>query len=426
MSVERNLINKVISSKNLDVVIGRGIETQHFFNKKNQEVWDYVVGYNTKYGEPPPMEKVRAKYKDYEYGIVTEPLEAVMDDFVADYSRKLSSEFLRDMLHNFNSYDPTQLPSKFYDMAQTMEKAIPHPSVAKFSDMKDRIEEYKKEIKDGGIQGIKTGIPTIDELTTGFHPGDYITVSAFLGVGKSQYGMYLMFQAYLQDKKAMLITLEMSKKAVFRRFDAYLTNIKYHALKKLELGEGDLKKWEEIAAKAEEAKGKRDIIVIDDMYNATVDKVHAAIKRHNPDICCVDYVSLMSVPNTVDTSNSYRRVQVITQGLKQVARREHIPIIGIAQLNRDAGKGIVELTSMADSIAIAQDSDIVMALNQDEEMHKNKVMQVKLLKSRDSGRTDVHVDWDLENGVIKERSGKHYEAKNQLTDDPDNPFQIRD
>lgn len=420
-SYEKQLINKVVSSKSLDIAIARGITSDHFWNENNKEVWQYLSDYLIKYSDTPPLEKFRKKFPNYEYFIVSEPYEAVQDDFLQDYARKIATSVIRQAAEELkdNPESAMEMAAKFYDMAQVLSKSIPQEKVARLSDMDQRIAEYEHQKVNGTPYGIMTGFTTLDDITLGIQKGDYVTLSAFLGVGKSQMGMYLAYQAYLQDKVAMIITLEMTRKEVFRRLDAYKTSLRYKALKKLELGEGDLEHWRKIAEKTKNDIG--DIIVIDKQKNLTVDKVNAYIKQHKPDICIVDYVGLMSVPAAItQDANSYRRVQVITQGLKQVAINEETPIVGIAQLNRQAAKGDVEIEHMADSIAIAQDSDIVLALQQDDEMRKNKVMKVRLLKSRASERTDIFADWDLEKGIIKERSGRHKEAT--IHKDPENPF----
>ena len=85
----------------------------------------------------------------------------------------------------------------------------------------------------------------------------------------------------------------------------------------------------------------------------------------------------------------------LTQNLKQLSRSLKIPIIGVAQTNRESATGGAKLENIAWSVAIIQDSDIVLGLHQDQEMKDEKMMELRMLKNRDGQTLDVNLKWDM-------------------------------
>ena len=201
----------------------------------------------------------------------------------------------------------------------------------------------------------------------------------------------MMFNAYLQDNTPMMISGEMEADALFRKWDTMATNMSYSMLKAMELGEGDMRKWEQWGEKAASAKPERDIIVIDDISKLTVDKVYAESVRHAPDLVAVDYIGLMEAPKEYNIG--WAKIEYCTKALKQNARQLRIPHIVVAQTNRDDGGSGPALDKLAGSLSIGRDSDQVYGLYQDDIMRENEQMEVRLLKSRDSGQGDAMMKW---------------------------------
>jgi len=277
---------------------------------------------------------------------------------------------------------------------------VPSSQVAKLSDVQRRIEEYERRKAEGNMWGIKTGITTLDNLTMGLHPHELATIAGWMGLGKSTLAQVFLFNAYLQDKTPMMISGEMEAEALFRKWDTMATNIEYAALKAMDLGKTQMKKWEQWGEKAAAASADRDIIVIDDIGKLTVDKVFSETIRYSPDLVCVDYIGLMDAPSQY--GQGWEKITYCTKGLKQNARNLKIPHIVVAQTNRDDGGSGAELGKLAGSLSIGRDSDQVYGLYQSEEMVEDKRMEVRLLKSRDSGQGKALMKWKPETMEFRE------------------------
>jgi replicative DNA helicase len=70
-----------------------------------------------------------------------------------------------------------------------------------------------------------------------------------------------------------------------------------------------------------------------------------------------------------------------------------IPVIAAAQGNRASAREGVTLDTVANSIGIAQASDICIALHQDEDDYEAMRMQLGMIKNRDGKKPSVTMHW---------------------------------
>jgi len=284
-----------------------------------------------------------------------------------------------------------QIDELFLEQSRRLAQTFPSQKIARFSEINERIQEY--ELGGDTAKGIKMGIPAFDNITLGIQSHEYITISGWSGTGKSTLAQWALFNAYMQGETPMLISLEMESRNLFRKWDTMLTNFNYHNLKSNKLTDEELNKWKK---KAEDiSKKKNDIIVLDEVYQCTVDRVYAEMVRWKPSIVCIDYISLMDTQRASGNSN-WEKIMYLTQNLKQIARSLKVPIIGVAQTNRESATGGAKLENITWSVAIIQDSDIVIGLHSDEDMRKEKMMEIRMLKNRDGMTLDTNFMWDMD------------------------------
>jgi replicative DNA helicase len=195
----------------------------------------------------------------------------------------------------------------------------------------------------------------------------------------------------------MIFSLEMDSAAVMRKFDLMAINdglpehemVHSIQLKGLDLDEKEMKRWESVAAIADNAKNS--IAVIDEIGKPTVERVYAEAVRRKPDVVMIDYISLMETPRQTD--NMWADLTRLTRQLKLMARTLHIPVWGLAQTNIQGASEGAQLHNIAYSRSIGQDSDIVLGLFCNEEMMRNRQMQIRMLKNRDGRPTQQDMLW---------------------------------
>jgi len=106
---------------------------------------------------------------------------------------------------------------------------------------------------------------------------------------------------------------------------------------------------------------------IDDSADATVMELRAKARRlqrqHGTKLLIIDYLQLIRGVNRY--SNREAEVADISRGLKGLAKELKIPVLVLAQLNRDLEKErnrMPRLSDLRESGAVEQDADVVMML----------------------------------------------------------------
>jgi replicative DNA helicase len=353
-----------------------------------------------KFKGPPSLEVVRERFPNYNFELATDSVEYLKDRFLKKLKFRMGQQACFDLstILAQQGDELDDIDGLFLEQARRLAQILPTSSVARFSDMESRIEQY--ETGEDLDLGIRMGIPQFDALTQGIQPHEFVSIAGWQGTGKSTLCGWILFNAWLQDKTSLMISLEMESPALFRKWDTMLTNFEYRALKSRSLSAEQLERWRMKAKMVKERKS--DIIVKDDVRSCTPDYVYGQIIRYEPDIVAVDYISLMETARSQGGSQMWEKVTYLTQSLKQIARTTGTPIIGVAQTNINSADGGARLDNISYSRSIGQDSDIVLGLHQDEEMKENKQMTVRMLKNRDGATMDVDLFWNMDRMMFGE------------------------
>jgi replicative DNA helicase len=392
MDFERLLISKVAQTGRIQQLLTAGVRDDHFSEEENQEIFSFIAEHARRYKQAPSFQNVRDHFPDHNFEICDEAFDYLLDQFKIQVKRRHAINAVRDLADAIDQPEQVaNIDTLFLEKSRELASLVPSAKLHKFSNMEDRILEY--ETSDGDDKtGIDMGIPALDNITLGIQPHEYVTVMGWTGTGKSTLAQWMLFNAWAKGKTPMLISLEMDAKALFRKWDTMLMNFEYHNLKSHELRDDDIAKWKERAKSVKDHPN--DIIVMDDIREFTVDRAYAELIRWNPDILCIDYITLMSTSRSAG-KQTWEKIQYLTNNLKQIARTTGIPIIGIAQTNRLSADAGAELDNVAFGMSIIQDSDMVLGLYRNDEMRENKQMTVKLLKNRDGMTQNTDLYWDM-------------------------------
>jgi replicative DNA helicase len=384
MDFERKLINAVSQRSNVESLLLSGIREEHFADEENRDIFLYMTEHFRKYKTSPSLEVVKEAFPEHLFETEQDTLQYLKDEFLKVVKRRYAMIAVHELADAIDNKDLVgDIDSLFLEKSRELATIVPVQDLSKFSDMDKRILAY--ESGEDIVDGIFMGIPDFDFLTSGIQPHEYITISGFSGTGKSTLAQWMLFNAYMQGKTPMYISLEMEAKALLRKWDTMAMNFEYHRLKRQRLSDEDVVRWKETANRVRNADN--DIIILDDVSGCTVDRVYAELTRYQPDILCIDYITLMDTSRSAGGTQMWEKVVTLTRQLKQTSRTLGIPIIGVAQTNRSGYQTGAQLDNIAFSQSIVNDSDIILGLHADDEMKKNNRMTVRLLKNRD-GRTD--------------------------------------
>src|SRR5262245_7530638 len=228
----------------------------------------------------------------------------------------------------------------------------------------------------GRTQGIATGFFDLDRMTNGLNPGEMYVVAARPSMGKTAFVMniaeYVACSRVEREKweykgyPVAVFSLETSRHRLVRRMMCARARVDLQKLRDGQLSEDDFQNVFEAATKLVGAP-----IYIDQTPALRVFEFKArcryAVVSLGVKLIAIDYVQLMTSGGKAAENPYERSIELtrISQTIKEVARELNVPIIAIAQLNREAEKnqsGRPRMSNLRECGALEQDADHVWLL----------------------------------------------------------------
>jgi replicative DNA helicase len=247
------------------------------------------------------------------------------------------------------------------------------------ADPKETVMEVLRQIEDyyekrGKINGLETGYRALDKLLDGLHEEEMIVIAARPSMGKTALGMNIAEHiAYDLGKTVAVFTLEMSPKQLYQRVLLSRARLNMSNIRNGFLTDGDFPKISKVATSMAASQNLRVI----DAIGASIGSVRARarrLKRRYPDLACivVDYMQKMRSTSKQALGSREREISEISGGLKDMAKELRLPVVAMAQLNREAEKrtgasrGRPRMSDLRESGAIEQDADVIGLLYREE------------------------------------------------------------
>src|SRR5213075_52221 len=240
----------------------------------------------------------------------------------------------------------------------------------------------------GAITGVSTGFRDLDKLTSGLHSSEMIVIAARPSMGKTALAMNIAEHAAIEVKLPVAIfSLEMSAQQLVQRMLCSRARVNLAKTRDGFLAEADFPKLTHAASKLAEAK-----IFIDDSAGLSILELRAKARRlkaqQDVQLIIVDYLQLLRSTSRRAHDNRQLEISEISAGLKGLAKELKIPIIVVAQLNRNPEirtGGKPRLSDLRESGSIEQDADLVGLLvrpeiyEEDEEARAEKEGEAELI-----------------------------------------------
>ena len=262
---------------------------------------------------------------------------------------------------------------------------------------------FKKQAK---VTGLETGFPRLDRMTSGFQPGNMVTLAARPGMGKSAMALEIARHvAVVKGIPVAFFSLEMSRAELFLRLLSLTTGIDHYRLR---TGYFATPAWADITA-ATEKLSEAPLYLDDSTLNMSAVGIRSSSRRLAGKLAragtplglvVVDYLQLIA--GSTKYKNRESEVADISRNLKGLARDLHVPVLALSQLNRNTEEvgrgGMPRLSDLRESGAIEQDSDLVIFIYReamyrkgatDEERGKTKIIMAKQ-RNGPTGELDFH------------------------------------
>jgi replicative DNA helicase len=284
----------------------------------------------------------------------------------------------------------TQLASRGYDeqdnvqgLVAEAEKAIfalsqSHEKAAKDTHSAHELVvdamNYLSDLHDRGgeLGGLPTGYRELDRKIDGLHPQDMIVIAARPSMGKTALAMNIAEHLAVDARIPVgVFSLEMSAKQLMQRAILSRARVNIARVRQGSMSERDFPAIQ-MAGNAISQSPIRinDKSGISPAYIAAVTR--RWIKEHKIRAIFVDYLQLVRGSKNYKGDNRQAEVSEISSGLKGIAKELNIPVVVLAQLNRNPdqrtgkSRGRPRISDLRESGAIEADADVVGLLSREE------------------------------------------------------------
>ena len=220
----------------------------------------------------------------------------------------------------------------------------------------------------GTLTGVPTGFTELDAKLGGMQYGDLIVIAARPSMGKTALGLTVLeYVGIVESIPAAFFSLEMSKQQIAQRMLCSHALVDMHKLRHGKLSDQEITKLKTVAATM-----RNYPVFIDDTPGMSVMELRAKARRlkmlYDIKVVFVDYMQLM-YDRAAGKESRQQEISAISRGLKALGRELEIPIVALAQLNRQVEERTGNRPRMSDlreSGAIEQDADVVILLHREE------------------------------------------------------------
>ena len=400
-SKEAAVLAAVCKNKDIHTIIG---EHKDIFGAYG-DVMDFMREYYLKHKAVPEVTLIEERFGEVDFPETTAPSAFYMEELRNYYVKNRMEEI---MMKAGAALKDRASSDVLGQLQTTLAKLGQHTySVRDLSliDIEAASEHFDKlkEITDAndGTPGIATGFDAIDSAyPTGMAPGHSIVLMGYTGRGKSMWSGLLAVNAWLQKRKVMVISLEMSPEEYRERIYAMMSEgmFKMSNLARGEVDTDDFRTWA-----TKKFKDASDFIVVSNQGNANVtpNVIQSKIDTHRPDIVILDYLQLMT--DNAETQAMTPRMLNLSREIKLLAVNNNIPIVSITAVtdeDNDKRDSPPLLSQVAWSKGIEYDANMAIAIHRHDD---TDIVEIAGRKNRHGPLFGCFFQVDFDSGLWVER-----------------------
>lgn len=221
------------------------------------------------------------------------------------------------------------------------------------------IEDFHQ--RQGMLTGLGTGFADLDKMTSGLHGGEMIVIAARPSMGKTSLAMNIAEHVAIEQRLPVgVFSLEMTAESLVLRMLCSRSRVNLRNVREGFLAERDFPKLTGSAGKLANAP-----LYIDDSSGLSILQLRAKARRmyqqYGIKLFVIDYLQLLNSTSR-RAENRQQEIADISNGVKALAKELDVPVIVLAQLNRELEKDRSRkprLSDLRESGSIEQDADLV-------------------------------------------------------------------
>ncbi|MCK5835183.1 MAG: replicative DNA helicase [Lentisphaeria bacterium] len=216
--------------------------------------------------------------------------------------------------------------------------------------------------------GLSTGFADLDKMIFGLKESNMVVLAARPSIGKTALALNIAAHVAIESENPQpvgIFSLEMSAKELATRLLVSTSKVSIQAIKDNRLSTSQ---WQHIMQVCDDLK--QAPIYIDDTAQIDILELRAKARRmkreHDIKLIVIDYLQLMTA-TVAGNSSREQEVAKMSGTIKAIAKELEIPVLVLAQLNRQAEQAgqRPKLSHLRESGSIEQDADIVMILHRE-------------------------------------------------------------
>ncbi len=283
-----------------------------------------------------------------------------------------STDILRDAYDAID--EPRELvaraEAKIFSILEHRSSAEAKPIESVLVEVMERMDARMRH--EHALGGVETGFTELDTLCGGLHNSELIILAARPSMGKTAFAMNIAEHVSINLKQPVLfVSLEMASLELADRLLCSAAQVNGHRLRNGTISQEDRRRLVQKSAEISAAP-----LFIDDTPSRTLTEIAAVARRlkrkQGLSLIVIDYLQLIEPDNPRDQRQE--QVAKIARRLKTMSRELDIPVLCLAQLNRQAEQSRdnrPRLNHLRESGAIEQDADVVMFVHREEYYQSN-------------------------------------------------------
>jgi replicative DNA helicase len=218
----------------------------------------------------------------------------------------------------------------------------------------------------GRRSGLPTGLSDVDYALGGFHCGELVVIAARPRVGKTALAAGMALHSATKGHPVLFVSLEMTAPELFTRMLISMAKVDGNRLRNGTLTDEDLTALKDAAKQLGQAA-----LNVDEGPGASVAEIRRTVSQlrraQGLELVLVDYLGRMTP--TDPRAKRSDQIGELARELKTLARQTQLPVVVLAQLNREiekAGDHRPRLAHLRESGDIEQEADVVAFIDRPE------------------------------------------------------------
>lgn len=265
--------------------------------------------------------------------------------------------------------------------------------------------QRRADVAAGKPIGVSSGFRAVDWLTGRFRSGTLNILAAATGAGKTSLalnmGLNIAKNAIENGYESAIFSLEMLEDELVQRLLAVESHVDQSLLRD---GKTEEEQHQSVLDMAESLRSAK-LTIFDSVYR--LDHIKSMARtlctRRKIGLLIIDYVQLINFPPSERGKNQPRHQELgaISKELKHLAQELKVPILALAQINREGRKaGALDLHHLGESGQLENDADLVAFVSCDEANTEKRArseryrMDFSVKKNRNGRLGDVSLMFD--------------------------------